>query len=74
MTISHLTNHHLVVRRSVTAYVIIKTTNPKHVNTLSRTDFKAGVKAIDSEQHFSSKDNIGILGTPSIFVYFQCLP
>ena len=71
--ISHLTNHHFVLRRSVTDMIISKTTNSKHVNTLSLTDFKAGVKAIDSEQDFSSKDTIGILGTPSIFVYSECL-
>ena len=42
----------------------------EHANIFIVTDFKAGVKAIDSEQDFTSKDNIGILGTPSIFVYF----
>jgi len=68
---SHLINHHLVLSHYVTDSVIINTTNSKHVHTVSLTDFKAGVKAIDSEQDLSSKDNIGILGTPSIFVYFH---
>jgi len=72
MTFSHLTNRNVAI--TLFSYESIDNqniTNSKLTSTFTLTDFNAGVKATDSEQDFSSNDNIDILGTPSIFVYFD---